>query len=110
MSQEHAGDPEYDGPIFLKNYQDDDTGTKYTLQTPANDPDRAVEYLREYRALLRSLDLMHRAPARANDGSEEIRIQAVACWDTVGALGIPINPALQRWFRLPAFFQVKHLK
>jgi hypothetical protein len=54
---EHAGDPDYDGPVFLKNYKDDN-GMTYRLNTPANNPARAVEYLREYRALLGGVSLV----------------------------------------------------
>ncbi|KAL1302733.1 hypothetical protein AAFC00_003087 [Neodothiora populina] len=106
---EHAGDPDFDGPLFLKNYHDEVTGAQYSLDTPANVPSRAVEYLREYRVLLQSLGLMHKAPARDNP-AEEVRIQAVACWDTVGALGIPVNPFFQKFFKLPAFLRLKNLR
>lgn len=54
--------------------------------------------------------MTHQAPEGKNHEQQEIKIQAVACWDTVGALGIPINPTFQRWFHLPAFFQVQRLK
>lgn len=52
---------------------------------------------------------MHKAPPHGNP-SQEITIQAVGCWDTVGALGIPINPTLQRWLKLPAFLRLKTLR
>jgi len=39
--------------VFFQNYKDDITGASYTLNTPCDDPKRAVEYLREYRAKLK---------------------------------------------------------
>jgi len=39
-----------------------------------------------------------------HDGlTREVDINAIGVWDTVGALGIPINPFFQRYFRLPSF-------
>lgn len=49
---EHAGDPHFKGPYFLKKWYEI-TGEKYTLKTPGNDPEKALDYLREYRTLLR---------------------------------------------------------
>ena len=54
------------------------------------------------------MGLTHKAPDH-NNPNEEIRIQAIGCWDTVGALGIPINPLLQKWLDLPAFLRIRHL-
>ena len=49
----------------------------------------------EYRKLLLDLDL-----------TQEVKIQCVGVFDTVGSLGVPINPFLQRLLPfLPSYFR-----
>jgi uncharacterized protein (DUF2235 family) len=42
-------------PDFFKNYVDESTRESYRPNTPADDPNKVVDYLREYRAKLRSV-------------------------------------------------------
>ncbi|GAB7366492.1 hypothetical protein MBLNU230_g8285t1 [Neophaeotheca triangularis] len=59
----------------------------------ASDPSRINEYMDEYRRLLLDLSL-----------TQEANVKIIGVWDTVGALGIPVNPLLQRLLPfLPAF-------
>ena len=52
-----------------------------------------IDYLDNYLDTLLSLSL-----------TQEVKIQCIGVWDTVGALGIPINPLLQRVLPfLPSF-------
>ncbi|KAK4934660.1 hypothetical protein LTR66_015563, partial [Elasticomyces elasticus] len=48
------------------------------------------EYLKSYRDLLWSLGL-----------TQKVMIQCIGVWDTVGSLGIPVNPWVQKKLRLP---------
>ncbi|THX04592.1 hypothetical protein D6D18_03241 [Aureobasidium pullulans] len=52
--------------------------------------------------VLRSFGLTHIVPIRENE-QRDVPIRAIGCWDTVGALGIPINPVLQKHLGLPSF-------
>lgn len=97
---EHAGDPHYE-PMFFDNYfrhHDDVTKVKPNEKlAKSKKPEDRDEYLRKYSELLLELDLTQRAD-----------INCIGVWDTVGALGIPVNPLLQRalpFLHLPSFFR-----
>ena len=49
--------------------------------------DKINEYMQSYREILLSLNL-----------TQEANVKCIGVWDTVGALGIPIDPILQRVF------------
>lgn len=57
--------------------------------------DKINEYMQSYREILLSLNL-----------TQEVNVKCIGVWDTVGALGIPINPILQRLLPfLPSFIR-----
>jgi uncharacterized protein (DUF2235 family) len=57
--------------------------------------DKINDYMQSYREILLSLDL-----------TQEVNVKCIGVWDTAGALGIPINPILQRLFPfLPSFIR-----
>jgi len=57
--------------------------------------DKINEYMQSYREILLSLNL-----------TQEVNVKCIGVWDTVGALGIPINPVLQRMIPfLPSFIR-----
>lgn len=57
--------------------------------------DKINEYMQAYREILLSLSL-----------TQEVNVKCIGVWDTVGALGIPINPILQRLLPfLPSFIR-----
>ncbi|KAG9522866.1 hypothetical protein KCU93_g6913, partial [Aureobasidium melanogenum] len=110
---QHAGHPYFKRSKFWEHYREDasnpyseelkpweyyrDGKRAYHLTIPSDNSDRAKEYLREYRTLLRSLGLIYTDPMR-EDFEHDVPIRAIAVWDTVGALGIPVSP----WFQ-PGF-------
>lgn len=57
---EYAGDSAYKGSIFFRNYTDEVTGESYSLNTPGDDPEKIVDYLREYRAKLKAVCIVPR--------------------------------------------------
>jgi len=93
---ERAGDPHYEPRFFddyfkhhgaLKNVKPDG---KLAKSKSSHDRD---EYIERYFQALLKLGL-----------TQKVDIKAIGVWDTVGALGIPINPRLQRIFPgLPSF-------
>ncbi|KAH9822804.1 putative alpha/beta hydrolase domain (DUF2235), partial [Teratosphaeria destructans] len=96
---ERAGDSHYE-PAFFKSYlahhhdvdfQLDDEFLKLARSKKPEERDR---YLHCYFKKLLALDL-----------TQEVDIKAIGVWDTVGSLGIPVNPLLQRMFNLPSFFR-----
>lgn len=90
----HAGEAWYK-PQFFDSYFDHHQTVKKLKprEDLASDKDRRDEYLADYFKKLQCLDL-----------TQDVAIKAIGVWDTVGSLGIPVNPILQRlfWF-LPAF-------
>ncbi|KAK5128969.1 hypothetical protein LTR85_000302 [Meristemomyces frigidus] len=95
---ERAGDPHYD-PMFFDTYFEHHHDVKKVkpdnkLAKSKDHKDRD-EYLRQYYELLLELDL-----------TQNVHINCIGVWDTVGALGIPVNPLLQRMFPfLPSFIR-----
>ncbi|KAK4545236.1 hypothetical protein LTR36_003416 [Oleoguttula mirabilis] len=91
---ERAGDPAYE-PMFFDNYFEhhhDVKKIKPDAKLAKSKKDRDV-YLRHYFELLLELGL-----------TQDVHINCIGVWDTVGALGIPVNPLLQRVFPgLPSF-------
>lgn len=84
LDWENAGNPRSPGPQFWTHYRDPiDPDTKHMPQTAANDPEKVVEYLAEYRAMLRSFNLTHAVPIRENEFGD-VPIKAIGVWDTVG--------------------------
>jgi hypothetical protein len=101
LDWERAGDDDHE-PMFINAYcqanPDQEIEAKKN-QPPielAHDKSEAGidKYMFEYRKHLLSLGL-----------TQEAEIDAIGCWDTVGALGIPINPILQETFGLPSFLR-----
>lgn len=93
---QNAGNPHYT-PTFFDSYfsdQDDSTPKKVKPESElAADQSRINEYMDEYRRLLLNLNL-----------TQEANVKCIGVWDTVGALGIPVNPLLQGLFPfLPSF-------
>ncbi|KEQ77559.1 hypothetical protein M436DRAFT_36391 [Aureobasidium namibiae CBS 147.97] len=103
LDWENAGNPGSRESSFWEHYRDPlDPEKKSMPQTPSNDPARVYDYLDEYRAMLRSFGLTHVVPIRENE-TRDVPIRAIGVWDTVGALGIPVNPWLQKHLGLPGF-------
>ncbi|KAF2148567.1 hypothetical protein K461DRAFT_283020 [Myriangium duriaei CBS 260.36] len=95
---QNAGNPDYT-PTFWQNWSDYQErlhgGQRHSLKTtPSNDIRQINEYLEEYRMSLLSFGL-----------TQEAEIAAVGVFDTVGALGIPVNPLFQKIFGLPSFLR-----
>jgi hypothetical protein len=101
LDWERAGDDDHE-PMFINAYiqanpdQEIDARKNQPPIALAHDRSEAGidNYMFEYRKHLLSLGL-----------TQEAEIDAIGCWDTVGALGIPINPILQETFGLPAFLR-----
>ncbi|KAG9860236.1 SDA1-domain-containing protein, partial [Aureobasidium melanogenum] len=120
LDWENAGNPDSEGSSFWEHYRDPlNPDRKSMPQTPSNDPARVYEYLNEYRAskirsshvivatpdlfeVLRSFGLTHVVSIRENE-LRDVPIRAIGVWETVGALGIPVNPWFQKHFGLPGF-------
>ena len=96
---ENVGKPGYE-PRFLDAYCRANPDEK--LDSKRNQPDPAIarsqkagaidQYMMEYKRHLLSLGL-----------TQEAKIKCIGVWDTVGALGIPVNPIFQGF--LPAFIK-----
>ncbi|KAK3703338.1 hypothetical protein LTR37_014550 [Vermiconidia calcicola] len=81
--------------MFFDSYfeHNKDIGNVKPAISLARDSTKIDEYLDEYFKALLSLDL-----------TQEVKVKCIGVWDTVGALGIPVNPLLQRLFPfLPSF-------
>ncbi|CAD0094954.1 unnamed protein product, partial [Aureobasidium mustum] len=99
---QHAGHPSFKESKFWDHYRDEKKVDQLT--TPSDDPLQAKAYLKEYRALLRNFGLIHTVPVRENS-QQDVFIRAIAVWETVGALGIPVNP----WFQPGFLHEFKRL-
>ena len=91
---ENAGNKDHQ-PMFFDSYFEHhkDVEKVKPPDSLARDKTQIDHYLGEYLKILLSLDL-----------TQEAQIKCIGVWDTVGALGIPINPLLQRVFPfLPSF-------
>ncbi|WPH03560.1 Hypothetical protein R9X50_00644100 [Acrodontium crateriforme] len=93
---ENAGEKHYK-PLFFDNYFKTYSDIKSVKpdEKLARDPNKRDEYLRSYFRLLLELNL-----------TQEVNIKCIGVWDTVGALGIPVNPIIQRILPfLPSFIR-----
>lgn len=93
---QNAGNKRYQPKFFEKYFamRPDLRASSPSLDL-AHDFARIDDYMEQYFARLKSLGL-----------TQEVNIQCIGVWDTVGALGIPVNPLLQRVFPfLPSFFR-----
>ena len=91
---QNAGDKHYK-PLFFDQYMKHhrDVPNVKPPNSLAHDKTQIDHYLNEYLKALLSLNL-----------TQEVQIKCIGVWDTVGALGIPINPILQHVFPfLPSF-------
>ncbi|PNS18197.1 hypothetical protein CAC42_7566 [Sphaceloma murrayae] len=92
---QNAGNPKYE-PRFWKNWSrwsvDVNHGDPAGITTPSNQQAKVNDYLEDYRKKLLALKI-----------TQEANISAIGVFDTVGALGIPVNPIVQKMFKLPAF-------
>ncbi|KAI6800515.1 hypothetical protein KC332_g10863 [Hortaea werneckii] len=89
-----AGDPHYE-PMFFKSYfkHHKDVKPIWPSGRLARSKKDRDAYLQEYFQMLQNLNMTQRAS-----------INCIGVWDTVGALGIPVNPVIQRIFPfLPSF-------
>ena len=96
LDWENAGNKDYT-PLFFDRYFEhyNDVGKKKPANELARDKTRIGEYLNEYLDILLSLGL-----------TQEVQIKCIGVFDTVGALGIPIDPVVQRLFPfLPSFIR-----
>jgi len=95
---ERAGDPHYT-PMFFTNYfkhhkDVEPVHPDYTLAKSKKPADRDA-YLTDYFHKLLALGV-----------TQQVTIKCIGVWDTVGALGIPVNPLLQKLFPfLPSFLR-----
>lgn len=92
---ENAGNPKKP-PQFFDSFYNlyPDWERKQPSAELAGDKHRISDYLKEYLQILLSYDL-----------TQEVNIKCIGVWDTVGALGVPVNPLFQRIFHLPSFFK-----
>jgi hypothetical protein len=93
---ENAGNKNYT-PMFFDSYAEHhkDVEIKKPADDLAHDNTRIDQYMEEYFRILRSLGL-----------TQAVDVKCIGVWDTVGALGIPVNPLLQRIFPfLPSFMR-----
>lgn len=92
---ENAGNPKKP-PQFFDTFYNlyPDWERKQPSAELAGDKHRISDYLKEYLQILLSYDL-----------TQEVNIKCIGVWDTVGALGVPVNPLFQRIFHLPSFFK-----
>lgn len=92
----HAGDPNYT-PLFFDSYfahTSDVKSVKPAIEL-ARDRNRIDEYLSQFFRILLSLDL-----------TQEVQVKALGVFETVGSLGVPVNPFLQKLFPfLPSYFR-----
>ena len=100
LDYSNAGDPSYH-PKLIEAYirSNPDQELKVKENQPSTELAHSFKdldkYLFAYRKHLLSLGL-----------TQEVKIQCIGVWDTVGALGIPINPVFRRIFPLlPAFIR-----
>lgn len=91
---ENAGNAKYT-PMFFDSYYEHhkQDGNERPPIELAHDKNRIDHYMSEYFRILKKLGL-----------TQEVQVKCIGVWDTVGALGIPVNPILQRVFPfLPGF-------
>ncbi|KAK0254633.1 hypothetical protein B0A54_13626 [Friedmanniomyces endolithicus] len=98
---EHAGDKHYPPSFFTNYYKHHEDIPEVEKRRPDESLSRSgdhldrEEYFRQYFKILRDLGL-----------TQKVTINAIGVFDTVGALGIPVNPLLQRVFPfLPSFIR-----
>nr|OQO18155.1 hypothetical protein B0A51_16960 [Rachicladosporium sp. CCFEE 5018] len=91
---EHAGDPKHP-PIFFKAWckkhggREEDMPVDDSVHVEGDDDKlrKVGEYLLNYRKFL-----------VANHLTKDAKIKCIGVWDTVGSLGIPINPKIRKVF------------
>ncbi|PSK51986.1 hypothetical protein B9Z65_3253 [Elsinoe australis] len=92
---QNAGNSKYE-PKFWKNWSrwsvEVNGGEAHSISSNPNSIAQVNDYLEDYRKKLLALKL-----------TQEASISAIGVFDTVGALGIPVNPVVKRLFKLPAF-------
>lgn len=98
MDWEHAGEKHYKPRFFDAYFTDPDERKKYKPRDElAHMPggENIDRYMDEYRKQLVLLGL-----------SQEVKVKSIGVFDTVGSLGIPVNPVLQRILPfLPSYFR-----
>lgn len=79
---------------YARDYPEEDVLRDLPAVKPPQSPnENAIDtYTTEYRKHMLAFGL-----------TQEVSIKCIGVWDTVGALGIPINPFLQRTLGMPAF-------
>lgn len=92
---ENAGNPKKP-PQFFNTFYDlyPNLERRQPSAELAGDKHSIGDYLKEYLTILLSYDL-----------TQVVNIKCIGVWDTVGALGVPVNPLFQRIFHLPSFFK-----
>ncbi|KAF4550546.1 Alpha/beta hydrolase domain-containing protein 2 [Elsinoe fawcettii] len=92
---QNAGNPDYT-PRFWTNFSrwnvDVNGKEPHSISSNPNDVVHVNDYLEDYRKSLLALKL-----------TQEADIAAIGVFDTVGALGVPVNPFMKNLFKLPAF-------
>ena len=94
LDWENAGKADYT-PKFFDSYfsHHQDVNKTKPDEKLAKDPNRINDYMKDYCKRLESLGL-----------TQKVDIKCIGVWDTVGALGIPVNPLIQRMMPfLPSF-------
>jgi len=101
LDWENAGSPDYKPKLwdaYVKDYPDDAESVRRlepALKLAKVPGDAGIDtYMAAYRKALTALGLTNIAD-----------IQCIGVWDTVGSLGIPVNPILQRIFGLPGYLK-----
>jgi uncharacterized protein (DUF2235 family) len=83
----HAGDSSYT-PLFFDSYlhKHKDPATKAPPLELARDKHKIDDYVEDYRKRLAGMNLT----------DDDVEINCIGVFDTVGALGVPVNPLLKR--------------
>ncbi|KJX98693.1 hypothetical protein TI39_contig397g00002 [Zymoseptoria brevis] len=97
---EHAGDDDYT-PRFIDAYCAAFPAEAETVK--ANQPADRLSHIRAERGIDKYM-FAYRKHLLSLGLTQEVQIKCIGVWDTVGALGVPVNPFLQR-LGLPSFIR-----
>lgn len=97
---ENAGNDDYT-PRFIDAYVQ--SNPELELEAKKNQPSSKLAHTKEERGIDKYMT-SYRRHLLSLGLTQEVKIKAIGVWDTVGALGIPINPVLQQ-IGLPSFIR-----
>lgn len=97
---ENAGDAEYT-PQFIDAYCR--ANPDQELEAKKNQPEDGLAHIKAERGIDKYM-FAYRKHLLSLGLTQEVQIKGIGVWDTVGALGIPVNPFFQR-LGLPSFIR-----